>query len=493
MRKLLSALVLVCFALIATLAVRRFAAIHESAGVAPGTAQTTGCEEESFYAVWRAARGQEVYADTAKLPFASAYFNWLFYRTYGAAIKPVIDRQGDASLPFVGRIVTLGGALLGAGVLSWLFARILREQPVALRSLGVALALCVYFGTLPGWWAFSVRPDLWALALEGCAVAAFLSLYRTRPTLATFVATAFFYAAWSFKQNFVGALGAMLIFLLVQRDWRRAALTSVISVTLWAATFYLLGPRYLEGIRSSTHADFFLQQGFDLAKHAALKLLPLLVAMPLVIGALRTRRTEAAAPTLASDALLLGAIGAVLCLVLAFPSSCKGGAASNYYFAPLLMCSLVVCAALATSRSLLWPAAIAAVLALTLAAPFTGRFGTLSLRPSALELAQRWQAFQTAPEPRFSYDLRLMVPWLARNSPPIVLAFNYDWDRRHGRDFESGGIGGLLDQGYFASTLLPVGRVPWDGSDLSRYTGAQQVGDMMLYRRKGTAPGAEPR
>ncbi len=493
MRKLLTALVLACLMLIAALAVRRFVAIKESAEIAPGTAQTTGCEEESFYAVWRAARGEEVYADTSKLPFASAYFNWLFYRSYGAVVRPIIDRHGDASLPFAGRLVTLGGALLGATMLSWLFARMLREQPPGIRGLGTALALCVYFGTLPGWWAFSVRPDVWALALEGCALTLFLALYRTRPTLATAAATVVFYAAWSFKQNFVGALGATLIFLLVQRDWKRAALTSVVSIALWAATFYLLGPRYLEGIRSSTHADFFLWQGIDLAKHAALKLLPLLIGAPLVIAALRARRQGAHSPTLASDALLLGAIGTVLCLSLAFPSSCKGGAASNYYFAPLLMGSLLVCAALASARSLLWPAMIAAALAATLAAPLTGRFGTLSLRPSAAELAQRWQVLQAAPEPRFSYDLRLMVPWLAPKSPPIVLAFNYDWDRRHGRTFEAGGIGGLLDQGYFAAALLPIGRVPWDGSELSRYVPAQQVGDMMLYVRKEGVSTAVPR
>ncbi|HEY1111529.1 MAG TPA: hypothetical protein VGE76_22935 [Opitutaceae bacterium] len=493
MRKLLPALVIVCFALIAALAVKRFAAIHESAGIAPGTAQTTGCEEESFFAVWRAARGQEIYADTAKLPFASAYFNWLFYRSYGAAVKPVIARHGDASLPFAGRIVTLTGALVGAGVLAWLFAAIMRGQPLAVRALAVALALCVYFGTLPGWWAFTVRPDLWALALEGIAVTVFLTRYRTRPTLATLLATLLCYAAWSFKQNFVGALGATLLFLLAQRDWRRAALTSAVSVALWAATFYLLGPRYLEGIRSSTHADFFLQQGFDLAKHAALKLAPLLVAAPLVIAALRARRKETPAPSLASDALLLGSIGTVLCLVLAFTSSCKGGAASNYYFAPLLMSSLAVCAALATSRSLLLPTAIAAVLALTLAAPFTGRFGTLTLRPNALALAERWDVLQKAPEPRFAYDARLMVPWLAPQSPPIVLAFNYEWDRRHGRAFESGGIGGLLDQGFFASALLPAGAERWDGSDLARYARAQQVGDMVLHRRKDVPPAAAPR
>lgn len=493
MRKLLPTLVIVCFALIAALAIRRFAAINESAGIAPGTAQTTGCEEESFFAVWRAARGQEVYGDTARLPFASAYFNWLFYRSYGVAVKPVIDRHGDTTLPFAGRMVTLAGALAGAGVLGWLFAAMLREQTPAVRALGVALALCVYFGTLPGWWAFTVRPDLWALALEGIAVTVFLTLYRARPTLATLLATLLCYAAWSFKQNFVGALGAMLLFLLAQRDWRKAALTSAVSVALWAATFYLLGPRYLEGIRSTTHADFFLGQGFDLAKHAALKLAPLIVAAPLVVAALRARSKAAAAPSLTSDALLLGAVGTVLSVALAFPSSCKGGAASNYYFTPLLMSSLAVGAALARSRTLLLPAAIAAMLALTLAAPFTGRFGTLTLRPNALALAERWEVLQKAPEPRFSYDARLMVPWLTPKSPPIVLAFNYEWDRRHGRVFESGGIGGLLDKGFFASALLPAGTERWDGSDLARYAPTQQVGDMALHLRNDALPPAAPR
>ena len=59
----------------------------QAAGVAPGVAITSGCEEESLFALWRAGHGQPVYLDTAHPPFAAAYFNWLFYATYSVPFR----------------------------------------------------------------------------------------------------------------------------------------------------------------------------------------------------------------------------------------------------------------------------------------------------------------------------------------------------------------------------------------------------------------------
>src|SRR5438105_4217764 len=46
---------------------------------------TSGCEEESLFAVWRQTHGETVYLDSSRPPYSSAYFNWLFYRGYGTA------------------------------------------------------------------------------------------------------------------------------------------------------------------------------------------------------------------------------------------------------------------------------------------------------------------------------------------------------------------------------------------------------------------------
>ncbi|MES2692478.1 MAG: hypothetical protein V4773_03320 [Verrucomicrobiota bacterium] len=492
-KRLLLLLVVASFALLAIAATRRYLSIREVAQIAPGTTQSTGCEEESFYAVWRAARGQEVYADTARLPFASAYFNWAFYRSYGAFVRPIIEQHGDAALPFAGRLLTLIGAVAGALVAGLLCAALLREQPGEIRWLGIALGAAAFLGPITSWWIVTVRPDIWAYALEACAVALLLWQYRTRPKLSVFLATLLFFASWSFKHNYVAGLGAALVFLLVRKDWLGAALMTIVSIALWGTTIATMGASYWESIRSSTHADFSLGNGLGIGKQALMKSLPVLVALPLVLRTLFLRRHTTSPRTLAGDALLLGAIGLALSTLLTFPSTCKIGAASNYYFTVFFIACLAVCAALALNRATYTPLLVALGLATVLVAPLTGKFGTLSLRPSALDLAERWRAWQQQPEPRYSFDLRLNVPWLVRTSPPIVLAYNYDWDRRHQRTFESGGIGGLIEQGYFASLFLPADTTTHhDGGSLKRYTRVSDISQLTLYRRTDLPPPSAP-
>ncbi|HPK49108.1 MAG TPA: hypothetical protein PKY24_05475, partial [Opitutaceae bacterium] len=110
------------------------------------------------------------------------------------------------------------------------------------------------------------------------------------------------------------------------------------------------------------------------------------------------------------------------------------------------------------------------VIAISLLFAVLGGKGQTNLRGQNEILAARWQLWQDAPEPRFSHDLRLNLPWLNPHTPPFVLAFNYPQDRKHGRHFFEDGIGGLISRGYFAALLLPESAVSeYDGAALSGY------------------------
>jgi len=83
---------------------RRGLTVWQAALVAPGTTITSGFEEESLLAVWRGVHGQAVYADPTRLPYAAAYFNWLFYVAYAGAVGPAVQHYGDAIIPLAGRL-----------------------------------------------------------------------------------------------------------------------------------------------------------------------------------------------------------------------------------------------------------------------------------------------------------------------------------------------------------------------------------------------------
>ncbi len=120
-----------------------------------------------------------------------------------------------------------------------------------------------------------------------------------------------------------------------------------------------------------------------------------------------------------------------------------------------------------------------------------GLVGHLDLREQTNLLAERWTAWRDQPEPRFSLDRRLNQPWLNPHSPPLVLAFNYDYHLRDGTKLEAGGVGGLIESGYFASLLLPDhANVAALGGKLDRYFGGETVTGMTIYRR---LPGPAPR
>jgi len=76
--------------LCAAVLIRRLISVSVAAGIPPGVACTTGCEEASFNALWDVIHGAPLYPDPRRIPFASSYFNWLFYVGYAALIRPYV-------------------------------------------------------------------------------------------------------------------------------------------------------------------------------------------------------------------------------------------------------------------------------------------------------------------------------------------------------------------------------------------------------------------
>lgn len=479
-RQLADWAIAVCILLSVCVFVARGVNAWKAAAIAPGMAVTSGYEEESIFAVWRAVHGQTVYVDPSRLPYASAYFNWLFYASYAAPTRVAVMLSGDAVIPRVGRLLTALGALFGTGILFWFTRKVLPDRTL----LAAGLAFLVYFGPLVGWWAHTFRADVWALVLETAALVVLLSTYRKHSMAAALFSCLLFYSAWSFKQSYFLGLGTALLFLAVRRQWRPVVVLTLGSSVLWVTTFLAMGPAYRAAFRAiSTNNIFYLALGLSNLRDMLLKCAPFwLLAAALLIK--RSPSSATPASSLASDTRLLGLLGLLFATPLAFAASCKLGAASNYYFSTLMLLAFFT-AGLAAAYETPKPALIAFTAAVGLQLLVAlGRVGQISLIPQASELATTWAVWHKEPEPRFSAINALNQPWLNPGSPPLVLAFNYPRDRQAGVRLEAGGVGGLITAGYFRTLLLPVQTTDeYDGGSLRQYARSVTVNGLTVFRR----------
>jgi hypothetical protein len=439
---------------------------------------TTGFEEESFVALQHAVHGEPVYRDPSRIPYSAAYFNWFFYAAYAIPVRMAVARYGDSIIPMAGRLVTAVGSLLGAGILACLLGCILQTE----RRVAAGLAALVCGGPLIGWWAHTLRPDVWTMTFETGALAVILLRYRPRPIASALCGALLFYLAWSCKQTAIMSLASAGLFLLWRREWRAVLMLGTASVLCWAATFLILGPAYRSALFSAAATNpFYLDVGLTNFLDFLKKTIPLwlLAGACLIPGDKQDPDSS-----LAADARLLGAIGVLVSMPVYFAASCKFGAFSNYFFTPVLLLSLFLAGSLAAHPRRLWVAAAFAIsLVIQLIVSF-GLIGKIDLQPQARDLAAVWAKWQTQPEPRFSVRTNLNAPWLNSNSPPFVLAFSYYIDREAGRRFEGDGIGGLIATGYFESLLLPEATTgEFDGGSLSHYARTETIDGLAIYRR----------
>ena len=351
--------------------------------------------------------------------------------------------------------------------------------------VAAALATFVFFGPLVGWWAHTLRPDVWALVLETCALAVLLAGGRRHPLGSTVFAALLFYGAWSCKQTYVLGLGTALLYLAWRRQWRPAGLLAGTSIGLWVTTFLLLGPGYRATFLGTASTNvFYPALGLRNLGEMLTKSAPLWLLLVPLLFRRKAAGAQIAAP-LAADARALGTIGLLVTLPLALAASCKLGAGAYYYFTALIMVSLLAASLYATtaSRRLCAPGllAMAALQLLVL----LGHAGRTDLTDQTDQLAAIWPVWQKQAEPRFSSLTNLNLPWLNAGSPPLVLAFNYTTDRAAGRNFEHGGLGGLIADGYFETLLLPASTgQEYDGGSLRRYRRGETVRGLTVFRRE---------
>jgi hypothetical protein len=440
---------------------------------------TSGWEQESLVALWAYLDDSAVYVSRWEVPYRSAVYNWLFYVAYGSvteAIRGALE-LGEPWVPTLARLLTLLG--VGAGVAGAYasYAIMLRPPDRPTKIVFFGFAVLVAAGPLVGFWGLTARPDLWALVLEIVGVGLFWRLYDSRPTAAAVTFLAFAYAAWAFKQTSVTAAGAVALFLLAERDWKSLAILSVPLAGSIVATLALGSSAYVKSVILFDFTPILSMHHLAVvAANFAVKFVPGLAGIVVLVIALSA--LGAGAVWRSSAPLRFGVFGCAVWLLVVFPLSAQGGSAENYYFPLSYFLSVVTLSSIAMIgtrvriATVVWVAMTSAWLAQSVAVLLVlgGLAGTVSLRFMHERFMDDKACLDMLPRPLFVADLYLSLPWMTPGSPPFVLAYGYDHHRRLGRPFEKGGIGGLIESGYFAALALPPDTSDvFDGGRLDRY------------------------
>jgi hypothetical protein len=69
-------------------------------------------------------------------------------------------------------------------------------------------------------------------------------------------------------------------------------------------------------------------------------------------------------------------------------------------------------------------------------------------------ISQLKQNLHGLPGPVFVTDRACNLPWIQTKAPHFVYSFTYALDRKAGGRFERGGIGGLIEEGYFETVVV---------------------------------------
>ena len=469
---------------------------------------STGCEEEALFPIWKAAQGLPVYADSDEVPFSVSYYNWLFFAVYGGAVKAVsaIANLDSSALPGIARSLTMSFAAACIGIIYHILGALKLGGLCASRLGRLGCSVFLIINPLTGPWLYTARPDIAAIACELTGVWFALRYVQRMGRNSLIASVVCGLLAWSFKQNFVHLLGGLWFFLLLKKKWRDLALLSVISISVAAGTLLLGGSAYrhaligaqLNCIVNAESAWMFFQQATASA--------PQLVALAagLLIILLLRKRWQVSAPV-----ELLASIGGVA-FVIGFLGVSKQGADTNY-FIPASVFGMIWCLSLkmgATSPrpsppfgmgervlegrergrsitlaipspsearrgiSVIYGSSVA-VAAVTIAVGLwpqlikTGDSAVQIVRarnvnanavsPNAAVVSQidlLKQHLRELPGPVFITDRACNLPWIQTKSPHIVYSFMYTLDKQAGHKFEGGGIGGLIEAGYFETLVV---------------------------------------
>lgn len=463
---------------------------------------TSGWEQENLMAMWAYMNDQPIYVSRFDIPYRWAIYNWLFYVGFATVAGAVTEALSlsDQWLPTVARLVTV--VALPVGIFGTMRAYTLLIGPAKGRLgwLYGASAVLLIAGPLMGFWGMTARPDPWAMVLEIWGVVIFWSLYGKQPLRAVLVFCVFAYFAWALKQSNVGALGGVGLFLLYKRQWQLLAVLTGIMVSAWGVTLSMGSDIYL---KSLTLSEFQTQnlpgaggQSVWTLAHAAdvigkfmVKTLPFVFGAAITVGAL-SASSAFWEKIKADEGLALTACGVLATLAIAVPTSFQMGSADHYFFtASFFLSALALWGLRQSPTGWFSHGATAAwgLQALAIGAVLFGIKGVLSVAPTHQNLTEAKRCTDKLSRPLYAADPYLSLPWMTPGTPSFVLAYGYVQDRAAGREFESGGIGGLIEKGYFKALILsPQLSDRFDGGSLALYrlTG-KPCGTYRVYLKVG--------
>jgi hypothetical protein len=469
---------------------------------------TIGAEYESLYVIWKYVNELTVYADHTRIPFAGSFYNWLYYYFYGEATGIILKlfSLNDVWLPTITRLISITGAIYGAWITRKLFCLFLPISSNFLNKIGLALAILIFLGPLMGFFGIATQPDIWGFALDVTAIYLFLRFYEERPLFGVILFCLFAYLAWGFKQIFVFSTGAVGLFLFLRGDWKMLFTLICISSAGWGVTLGLGTPQYIKTIISfgGSTVAFDSAQLIRNLSNLSIKIIPILLGLSgLLVTIIFNKQLKnflrEACHSLTTKGykpyIGLSLTGCFVTSIIAIPASSKLGSAENYYFMLSFFLSFFFLYVMFWAEKLIdWPDTISWPLGLgwtlqglAICLVFTGATGVISKRPAHefYNQAQNCLVSKNLRQPIFISNQYLSLPWMVPAEQHFVIQTNYGWDKPAGVEMEGGGIGGLIDNGYFAS--IAIAGNTFDGSNLQQYRNRnEKCGAYTIFDRINT-------
>lgn len=445
---------------------------------------TSGWEEDSLYAMWKYLNGKEIYADRLSAPYAQSVFNWLYYYSYGFFIKVFISlfSLDNRWLPTIGRFFTLIGALVGVFICYVSFVKLPEVKKSSMRILALSFALLVFSGPLVGFWAFTVRPDVWSLVFELTGVFLFLKYYSTNKTKAVFFTVPALYCSWGFKFA-IFTVVAISIFLIVKKNFKTLFMFSLLMIIFYATTLLLGGKEYLDTILFQGERVLLVESAINNLLLAAAKSVPAIVTLVAAIVFIVFCK-DFRKDILKNDHILFTIIFLLTSILITVPASAMDGAADNYYFIVLYafsLTSVILLNKISNDRKLVLKRAnyrfkiFVGVLisswivhVFSLMAVFTGYTGVVSVYPQHVNLVKHQKCIEEFPKPLFVDSPYLSLPWMNPSEPYVITNYSYKKNLKFGI-VKDDGIGGLIKHGHYNTLLLTEKLEFFEGTDLSTY------------------------
>ena len=403
---------------------------------------TSGGEELNLYSLWKLKRNLPLYEDPRVFPFHHTPYNWLFYKSYVWGVGSTTD----LGMLLPGRLLTLTSAFLGAWA-SFVAARAL--VPETRAGLLAAGSVVAWFNpALVSWWSLTIRPDIPAVALLACGIAALVRGLREGQLALISVGSLAAGAAWGFKQGFFGFFIGALLWLLVKKQWRAAASWTVPFACVVIGSLIIGSELYRYNIiNAHSVATFDLRQLLTLGASTLLAGLPVWILTLFVLR--RFKESDA------WGAVTLGFLAAMAINIVALG---KLGSAKNIVFeayfagAPLALASL----ALAPVRALaIAPVGVYAIAQLAL----FNQIGTLTLEAQEpiADRKRRACIVEALPKPVFSRDPYFAQPWFSTDNryPAALTTTIWDVPASEKGLLQDGGIEGLISDHYYPALILP--------------------------------------